>query len=171
MKKRSELSGSPSAFVFGCGGFGDVDGLLQSAAQVDSPLLDHLPDVFDPVLFVLDTGGLRGDTSAGQTGHIYRNYGWPNSERLLLDPPTQNKALDFKRAIISLPLIAWVIWSVNLCLSHASVYNWLQNDERIPSRGPKLATYYQFICVTEPAWHCSAFVRLRSSAPSIPFFS
>lgn len=101
MKKRSELSGSPSAFVFGCGGFGDVDGLLQSAAQVDSPLLDHLPDVFDPVLFVLDAGGLRGDTSAGQTGHIYRNYGWPNSERLLLDPPTQNKVLDFKRAIIS----------------------------------------------------------------------
>lgn len=171
MKKRSELSGSPSAFVFGCGRFGDVDGLLQSAAQVDSPLLDHLPDVFDPVLFVLDTGGLRRDTSAGQTGHIYRIYGWPNSERLLPEPPTQNKVLAFKRAIISLRLITWVIWSANLCSSHASVYNWLQNDDRIPSRGPKMATYYQLVCVTEPARHRSALVRLRSSAPSIPFFS
>lgn len=68
MKKRSEFLGSPSAFVFGCGGFGDVDGLLQSTTQVDSPFLDHLPDVLDPVLFVLDTGSLRRDTSAGQSG-------------------------------------------------------------------------------------------------------
>lgn len=56
---------SPSAFVFGCGGFGDVDGLLQSSAQVDGALLDHLPDVLDPVLFVLDAGSLRQNTSAG----------------------------------------------------------------------------------------------------------
>lgn len=62
-------AGSPSAFVFGRGGFGDVDGLLQSSAKVDSPLLDHLPDVFDPVLFVLDTGSLRKDASTGQKGH------------------------------------------------------------------------------------------------------
>lgn len=57
----------PSAFVFGCSGFGDVDGLLQSSAQVDSALLDHLSDVFDPVLFVLDAGSLRQNTS---TGHL-----------------------------------------------------------------------------------------------------
>lgn len=50
---------SPSALELGGGGFGDVDGLLQSSAQVDGPLLDDLPDVFDPVLFVLDTRSLR----------------------------------------------------------------------------------------------------------------
>lgn len=46
---------SPSAFVSGGGGFGDVDGLLQSATQVDGSLLDDLPNVFDPVLLVVDT--------------------------------------------------------------------------------------------------------------------
>lgn len=46
---------SPSALQLGGGGFGDVDGLFQSSAQVDGSLLDDLPDVFDPVLFVLDT--------------------------------------------------------------------------------------------------------------------
>lgn len=45
--------GLPSAFELGSGGFGDVNGLLQSSAQVDSSLLDDLPDVFDPVLFIL----------------------------------------------------------------------------------------------------------------------
>lgn len=35
-----------------------MDGLLQGSFQVDGPLLDHLPDMLDPVLLVLDTGGL-----------------------------------------------------------------------------------------------------------------
>lgn len=50
---------SPSAFQLGSGGFGDVDGLFQSSTQVDGSLLNDLPDVFDPVLFVLDTRSLR----------------------------------------------------------------------------------------------------------------
>lgn len=77
MKKQKGTVGSPSAFVFGCGGFGDVDGLLQSSAQVDSALLDHLSDVFDPVLFVLNTGSLRQNASTGQTGNIYRISDYP----------------------------------------------------------------------------------------------
>lgn len=52
---------SPSAFEFSGGGFGDVDWFFQSATQVDSSLLDNLPNVFDPVLFVLDTWSLRSD--------------------------------------------------------------------------------------------------------------
>ena len=52
----------PSAFELGGGGFGDVNGLLQSSAQVDRSLLDDLPDVFDPVLFILQTRGLRHNT-------------------------------------------------------------------------------------------------------------
>lgn len=46
---------SPSAFQLGGGGFGDVNRLFQSSTQVDGTFLDDLPDVFDPVLFVLDT--------------------------------------------------------------------------------------------------------------------
>lgn len=103
MKKRSEFLGSPSAFVFGCGGFGDVDGLLQSTTQVDSPFLDHLPDVLDPVLFVLDTGSLRRDTISGSERDTFT--GSPKSERPPPKPPTQNKAFGFKRAIISMRLI------------------------------------------------------------------
>lgn len=57
---------SPSAFQLGGGGFGDVDGLFQSSTQVDGSLLDDLPDVFDPVLFVLDTRSLR-EQSVGVT--------------------------------------------------------------------------------------------------------
>lgn len=49
-----------------------MDGLLQSSAQVHSALLDHLSDVFDPVLFVLNTGSLGQNMSTGQTGNIYR---------------------------------------------------------------------------------------------------
>lgn len=64
------MFGSPSALVFGCGGFGDVDGLLQSPAQVDRALLDHLSDVFDPVLLVLDAGSLRAEHVNGvRTGN------------------------------------------------------------------------------------------------------
>lgn len=48
--------------MFSCGGFRDVDGLFQSSTQVDSSLLDDLPNVFDPVLFVLDTWSLGNDT-------------------------------------------------------------------------------------------------------------
>lgn len=52
--------------MFSCGGFRDVDGLFQSSTQVDSSLLDDLPNVFDPVLFVLDTWSLEHDTKLGQ---------------------------------------------------------------------------------------------------------
>lgn len=60
----------PSAFVFDCGGLGDVNRLLQGSSQVDGTLLDHLPDVFDPVLLVLYAGRLRGQTDgrSRQTG-------------------------------------------------------------------------------------------------------
>ena len=57
-----------SAFVFGRGGLGHVDGLLQRPPQVDGSLLDHLPDVFDPVLLVLDAGSLWARTDAVRTG-------------------------------------------------------------------------------------------------------
>lgn len=39
--------------------FGDVNRLLERPPQVNGALLDHLPDVFDPVLLVLDARGLR----------------------------------------------------------------------------------------------------------------
>lgn len=61
--------------MFGCGGFGDVDGLFQSSAQVDSALLDHLPDVFDPVLLVLDAGSLRQNTSTGSERETFTGSG------------------------------------------------------------------------------------------------
>lgn len=55
MSRTVGVTGSPSAFVvLGCSWFGNVDGLLQRSSQVDGALLDHLPDVFDPVLLVLD---------------------------------------------------------------------------------------------------------------------
>lgn len=79
-EEEERSASSPSAFVFGCGGFGDVDGLLQSPPQVHGPLLDHLSDVFDPVLFVLDTGGLRwvgggkAHTNGSDRSHVYRIY-------------------------------------------------------------------------------------------------
>lgn len=49
---------SPSAFVFSCGGFRDVDGFLQSSTQVDCSLLYDFPNVFDPVLLILNTWSL-----------------------------------------------------------------------------------------------------------------
>lgn len=47
-----------ATLVFGCGGFGDVDGLLQRPLQMHSALLNHFTDVLYPVLFVLNTGRL-----------------------------------------------------------------------------------------------------------------
>lgn len=40
--------------MFRGGGFRDVDRLLQGSPQVDSSLLDDFPNVFDPVLLVLN---------------------------------------------------------------------------------------------------------------------
>lgn len=45
----------PSAFmVLHCGRFGNVNGLFERPPQVDGALLDHLSDVLDPVLLVLN---------------------------------------------------------------------------------------------------------------------
>lgn len=51
--------------VLGRGRFGDVNGLLERPPQVDGALLDHLPDVFDPVLLVLDARGLGTKVTPG----------------------------------------------------------------------------------------------------------
>lgn len=56
--------------MLGRGRLGDVNGLLERPPQVNGALLDHLPDVFDPVLLVLDARGLgrilhRGQMSQG----------------------------------------------------------------------------------------------------------
>ena len=56
----------PSAFVLSGGGFRDVDGLLQSSAQVDSSVLDDLSNVFDPILLVLNTRSLEDNTLFGK---------------------------------------------------------------------------------------------------------
>lgn len=40
--------------MFGGGGFGDVNGFLQSTAQMDRSLLNDLTNVFDPVLLVFN---------------------------------------------------------------------------------------------------------------------
>lgn len=40
--------------VLGCRWFGNVNGLLECSSQVNGALLYHLPDVFDPVLLVLN---------------------------------------------------------------------------------------------------------------------
>lgn len=57
----------PSPFVMlGCSRFGDVNGLLERPPQVNGALLDHLPDVFDPVLLVLDARGLGREWDRGQ---------------------------------------------------------------------------------------------------------
>lgn len=44
--------------MFGCGRFGDVNRFFQRALQVNCALLNHLTDVFDPVLLVFNTWGL-----------------------------------------------------------------------------------------------------------------
>lgn len=49
----------PPLVVLGCSGFGNVDGLLESSPQVNGSLLDHFPDVLDPVLLVLNIGSLK----------------------------------------------------------------------------------------------------------------
>lgn len=55
---------SPPALLPRCRGcFGDMDGLLQGSSQVHRPLLNHLPDVLDPVLLVLDAGCLCREDS------------------------------------------------------------------------------------------------------------
>lgn len=43
-----------------------MNGLLERPPQVNGALLDHLPDVFDPVLLVLDAGGLGRILHQGQ---------------------------------------------------------------------------------------------------------
>lgn len=44
----------PSPFVvLGCTWFWDMNGLLECSSKVNGAFLDHLPDVLDPVLFVL----------------------------------------------------------------------------------------------------------------------
>lgn len=50
--------GLPSTLVLRGGGLGNVDGLLERPLEVDGAFLDHLPYVLDPVLLVLDAGGL-----------------------------------------------------------------------------------------------------------------
>lgn len=53
--KRPTVARLPSAFmVLRCGGFGNVNGLFERPSQVDGALLDHLSDVLDPVLLVLN---------------------------------------------------------------------------------------------------------------------
>lgn len=58
-----------------------MDGLFQGSAQVDGPLLDDLPDVFYPVLFVLDTRSLREQRQSVKS-HVAVNGGhialWEN---------------------------------------------------------------------------------------------
>lgn len=44
--------------VLCCGRFGNVNGLFERTPQVDGALLDHLSDVLDPVLLVLNAGCL-----------------------------------------------------------------------------------------------------------------
>lgn len=57
----------PSALVvLGCGCFGHVDGLLERSSQVDGALLNHLPDVLDPVLLVLDARRLSTGSRSGE---------------------------------------------------------------------------------------------------------
>lgn len=49
----------PSALVvLGCSCFGNMNGLLERSSQVNGALLNHLPDVLDPVLLVLNARGL-----------------------------------------------------------------------------------------------------------------
>lgn len=43
-----------------------MNGLLERPPQVNGALLDHLPDVFDPVLLVLDARGLEREWDRGQ---------------------------------------------------------------------------------------------------------
>lgn len=49
-----------------CGGFRDVDWLLQSSTQVHRSLLDDLSNVFDPVLLVVDTWSLWYNSWLGE---------------------------------------------------------------------------------------------------------
>lgn len=44
--------------MFGCGRLWDVDRFFQRTLQVNCALLNHLTDVFYPVLLVFNTGGL-----------------------------------------------------------------------------------------------------------------
>lgn len=51
--------------VLGCGWFGNVNGLFERPPQVDGALLDHLSDVLDPVLLVLDARRLLSVSIGG----------------------------------------------------------------------------------------------------------
>lgn len=55
-----------SLVVLGGGRLRDVYGFLQSSSQVDGSLLDHLPDVFDPILLVLNARRLPLAQGRGQ---------------------------------------------------------------------------------------------------------
>lgn len=59
--------------VLGCGWFGNVNGLFECPPQVDGALLDHLSDVLDPVLLVLDARCLLsviGGYNAAREKHL-----------------------------------------------------------------------------------------------------
>lgn len=43
-----------SLVVLGCSCFWNMNGLLERSSKVNGALLDHLPDVLDPVLLVLN---------------------------------------------------------------------------------------------------------------------
>lgn len=55
-----------SLVVLGGGRLRDVYGFLQSSSQVDGSILNHLPDVFDPVLLVLNARRLPLAQGRGQ---------------------------------------------------------------------------------------------------------
>lgn len=54
--------------VLGGGCFGNMNGFFKCSSQVNGALLDHLSDVFDPVLLVLNAGCLLSAVNHCQEG-------------------------------------------------------------------------------------------------------
>lgn len=124
--------------MFSCGGFRDVNGLLQSSTQVDSSLLDDLPNVFDPVLLVLNAWSLGHNAwlrqiKVGFTGCsmcscyvssvarcFFSAFSYTDTDRILNQ---QQEMWTMEKNKSSWPVhLAWINWSTILSQVQFSNY-------------------------------------------------
>ena len=95
--------------VLGGGCLGDVNGLLQRSSQVYGSLLDHLPDVLDPVLFVLYAGRLP----------LAERVGWGSRGQKVRSVSGSDLSLNLKNVCLS--VFVRSLESPHLCFSYTSM--------------------------------------------------